>query len=156
MALSLLSSAPGTAITAFVAAINDSSLSVSTHSILAARLGWDKKAWDYFEKARGIDLGKGTHNSAEGVHSANAGALWQCVAFGFLGLLPAYLSDTLTLSPRLPAHWKKCEFRMQWHGTGVIICAEPGKTVITPEKSLSVCVNGTTRTCSAAGETVFE
>jgi kojibiose phosphorylase len=134
---------------------HDSSLSVSTHAILAARLGWDAKAWQYFVKARAIDLGKGTHNSAEGIHSANAGALWQCVIFGFLGLLPAYLTDTLTLAPRMPKHWERCTFRLCWHGAGVDIIVDREKTAVVPGEKMQICVNGTTKTCPAGRETVF-
>ena len=117
---------------------HDSSLSVTTHSMISAWLGKEKKAWDYFRKACRIDLGAGVHNSGEGVHSANAGALWQCVVFGFLGLRPAYLAECLTLEPRLPRRWKGLELTLIWRGVRVDLSLTRNSVVIRTDQRLNV------------------
>jgi hypothetical protein len=44
---------------------HDSSLSCVIHSILAARLGRDSEAWDFFSRALGIDLDGEAGGAAE-------------------------------------------------------------------------------------------
>jgi len=110
---------------------HDSSLSVATHCIISAWLGLKDKAWDYFIRTRETDLGKGLHNSGEGIHSANAGALWQCVVFGYLGIVPAYLSDELSINPHLPDKWESCKVKLVWHGVRVKVQEDPcGKGIL--------------------------
>jgi len=127
---------------------HDSSLSVSTHAIIAARLGLADKAWRYFVQARDTDIGAG-RDAAEGIHSANAGALWQCVVFGFLGMVPAYQSEELSFAPRLPRGWKACELTICWHGTAVRVRATRAALEITPDAPLTVRVNGAKQHCPA-------
>ncbi|MCX7847775.1 MAG: hypothetical protein N2595_07090 [bacterium] len=125
---------------------HDSSLSVSTHAIIATRLGLARKAWQYFVTARDMDVGAG-RDAAEGIHAANAGALWQCVVFGFLGMLPAYQSDVLSLRPRLPRGWKACALELSWQGVRVQLRVTQKHVELTPEAPLSVEINGTPRRC---------
>jgi kojibiose phosphorylase len=128
---------------------HDSSLSVSTHSMVAARLGDVRKAWQYFTRARAMDFMPATFTAAEGIHAANAGALWQCVMFGFLGLQPAYLTSTLTLTPHLPAAWRAVRCSVMWRGARVALLVRKNSVVVTPDRALRVCVNGVTKRCPA-------
>ena len=134
---------------------HDSSLSVTTHAIICAWLGLREKARRYFEKACEIDLGPGLCSAAEGVHSANAGALWQCVVFGFLGVEPAYQTGTLTLRPNLPQKWESVELNLAWHGVPVGIQVQRQKVLIRTRKPLPVCVNGRTVLCRPERTEVF-
>lgn len=131
---------------------HDSSLSVSTHAIIAARLRLAAKAWQYFARARDMDIGAG-RDAAEGIHSANAGALWQCVVFGFVGMLPAYQSELLSLAPRLPRRWKACALRLYWHGVPVAIRVTHAAVELTPDAALDVQINGRTHHCPAHATT---
>jgi kojibiose phosphorylase len=115
---------------------HDSSLSTSTHAIVAARLGDIRKAWDYFTRARGIDFAPRSTGAAEGVHAANAGALWQCVVIGFLGLTPAYLDETFSLAPLLPRHWRGVHATLHWRGARIRVEARPFATTITANTAL--------------------
>jgi len=134
---------------------HDSSLSVSTHAMIAARLGDQRKAWDYFKRARAMDFMPGAFTAAEGIHAANAGALWQCVMFGFLGLQPAYLTETLTLTPRMPAAWRAVRCSMMWHGTRVALTVCKSYVEVTPDRALHVCINGVAKRCPAGTATRF-
>lgn len=126
---------------------HDSSLSYATHAIIASRLGLRARAWEYFTAARDMDVGAG-RDASEGVHAANAGALWQCVTFGFLGMIPAYQSDVLTLTPRLPKHWRACEVYLKWQGVGVRLRVTQKSVELTPEAALTVRVNGKLVECA--------
>ena len=134
---------------------HDSSLSPTTHCILAALLGMAEKALHYFEQVCRCDLAPQGAPAAAGIHAANAGGLWQCVVFGFLGLEPAYLGDELNLAPRLPSHWTGCRIRVEWRGVPVTIDARRDRIEVAPEGRLPVRVNGVRRWCAAGKTSTF-
>lgn len=109
---------------------HDSSLSAGMHQIIATRMGLDEEAWRFWEMGRAIDLDIAAGGAAEGIHIANAGAVWQMAVFGFAGLLTAMQSDVLSLSPRLPARWRRLNFPLVWKGTPVQIDIAPGSVTV--------------------------
>jgi trehalose/maltose hydrolase-like predicted phosphorylase len=123
---------------------HDSSLSAGIHSIMAARLGLAKEAWDFWLKSAFLDLDLGTEAAAEGIHIAGAGANWQVAVYGFAGLKPALQSDVLSLAPRLPAKLTKLSLPLVWKGQPLYIEIETGRLTVTNRsaKALSVCVHG--------------
>ncbi len=92
-----------------------SSLSPAIHAWVAARLGLDDIAYHMFEHAAWIDLKDNKGNVRDGIHAAACGGLWQAVVFGFCGLhiTPA---GNLAVDPRLPAHWKRVSFTVNYRG----------------------------------------
>ena len=67
--------------------LHDSSLSLSTHSVLACDIGDVELGYQMFRKACGIDLSnENPHSSDAGIHAASCGGLWQCVVYGFGGV----------------------------------------------------------------------
>ncbi|MGZ9583364.1 glycoside hydrolase family 65 protein [Paenibacillus marinisediminis] len=94
--------------------LHDSSLSLSTHSILAGDFGDNELAYSLFQKATEIDLGPNPHSSDAGIHTASIGGIWECVVMGFAGL--RMLGGTLHLNPRLPKTWSALSFPLYWQG----------------------------------------
>jgi kojibiose phosphorylase len=91
-----------------------SSLGASVHSILAANLDEDK-AYKYFMQAALIDLQDTFGNTADGIHAASAGGVWQSVVFGFGGI---QLKDNGPVAtPHLPSNWTRLKFKLHWRGT---------------------------------------
>ena len=76
-----------------------SSLSRTTHALVAARLGDTELALRYFREAASIDLADTAARSAGGVHIATLGGLWQVAVFGFAGL--SLLDDAIAFDPQL-------------------------------------------------------
>jgi kojibiose phosphorylase len=109
---------------------HDSSLSAGVHAIVAARLGLADAAWQSWEKAVGLDLDVERGAAAEGVHIANAAAIWQVLVFGFAGMRKAVQSDLLTLRPRLPIGWSRLAFPLVWHGCPVYVDVTPGGVTV--------------------------
>ncbi|ETI70180.1 glycoside hydrolase family 65 protein [Neobacillus vireti] len=95
--------------------LHDSSLSLSTHSILANDLGHEEMAYSLFKRATEIDLGPLMHTSDQGVHAASIGGIWQSVVLGFGGV--RMLDGKLRINPRLPKHWRELRFSINWHGS---------------------------------------
>ncbi len=106
---------------------HDSSLSPGVHAIIATWLGRHEEAWRFWQQAAGIDLDVEQGGAAEGIHIANAAALWQVVVFGFLGMRSALQSDELMLEPVLPAAWESLSLPLVWKGC-------PLRLVITREQ----------------------
>lgn len=98
---------------------HDSSLSPGVHAMVAARLDRLEDALRFFHAAAGVDLDVARGGAREGIHIANAGALWQAAVFGFAGLRTALQADRLTLNPRLPPSWTRLAFPLVWRGVPV-------------------------------------
>ncbi|MGF2055651.1 glycoside hydrolase family 65 protein [Vagococcus fluvialis] len=96
--------------------VHDSSLSLSTHSILASLLGNTELAYDFFEKLITIDLGKNMHSSDQGIHSASMGGVWQSVVFGFGGLKYDMNHENLYIQPKLPKEWESLTYQFYYQG----------------------------------------
>ena len=94
--------------------MHDSSLSLSTHSIIANDLGNKEIAYDLFKRATRIDMGQNLDSSNHGIHSASLGGIWQCIVMGFGGV--RMLGEKLRINPNLPDKWSNLEFPMYWKG----------------------------------------
>lgn len=77
--------------------LHDSSLSLSTHSILASDIDEKDLAYKLFQEATKIDLGENMKTSDHGIHAASLGGLWQIVVNGFGGL--RMVGGNLRISP---------------------------------------------------------
>ncbi len=94
--------------------LHDSSLSLSTHCILANDMGNRELAYELFCKAAAIDVGPNMKTSDAGIHAASLAGVWQSVVFGFGGV--RMLDGKLRLNPALPAGWRSLEFYICWQG----------------------------------------
>ena len=95
--------------------LHDSSLSLSTHSVLACDIGEVELGYEMFRKASGIDLSNADpHSSDAGIHAASFGGLWQCAVFGFGGL--RMVGGKLRIDPKLPAAWTRLCYTVMWRG----------------------------------------
>lgn len=101
--------------------IHDSSLSLSTHSILASDMGEKGLAYSLFQKASMIDLGTFMGSSNAGIHAASFGGVWQCVVYGFGGV--RMLDGKLRICPSLPDEWEELSFTIFWKGQKLAVKA---------------------------------
>jgi len=109
--------------------LHDSSLSLSTHSVLASDIGAPELGYEMFRKACLIDLDNANpHSSDAGIHAASYGGLWQCVVQGFGGL--RMLGGKLRISPNLPRAWKKLSYTLLWKGENLAVTVTPGAVEI--------------------------
>lgn len=94
--------------------LHDSSLSLSTHCVLASDMGETDLAYDLFSRAARIDLGPNMKTSDHGIHAASLGGIWQSVVNGFGGV--RMLNGQLRINPRLPKAWDRLAFPIHWQG----------------------------------------
>jgi alpha,alpha-trehalose phosphorylase len=91
----------------------DSSLSACVQAIVAAEIGAEDKALEYFQYALLMDLADVAGNVVDGVHIASTGGVWMALMYGFAGL-----SDhdaQLRFDPRLPSSWRGMRFPLRFH-----------------------------------------
>nr|WP_314845707.1 glycosyl hydrolase family 65 protein [uncultured Microbacterium sp.] len=93
----------------------DSTLSAVVQSILAAEVGYQELALQYFTQSLFVDLHDLHHNAADGVHVASAGGVWTALVCGFGGMRD--YAGELSFDPRLPADWPSLSFPLQWRGS---------------------------------------
>ncbi|MCD8019010.1 MAG: glycoside hydrolase family 65 protein [Clostridiales bacterium] len=94
--------------------VHDSSLSLSTHAVLACDMGERDMAYDLYKQASMIDLGPFMGSSNAGIHAASFGGSWQCVVYGFGGV--RMLGEKLRIHPILPDAWDYLSYTIMWKG----------------------------------------
>jgi alpha,alpha-trehalose phosphorylase len=97
----------------------DSSLSACVQAMAAAQIGFDEHAERYFREALFVDLADLHGNTRDGVHVASAGGVWGTVVFGFAGLFES--GTAISFDPHLPAAWSSMSFRVQRHGSRMLV-----------------------------------
>jgi alpha,alpha-trehalose phosphorylase len=135
----------------------DSSLSACMQSIIAAEVGDDERALEYFRFALLMDLADGAGDSADGVHIASAAGVWQALVFGFGGVRD--FDGRLSIIPHLPGDWESLAFSLRFRDRQLRIHlahdeerylledGEPVELTIRGQRQLlrkgrSLCING--------------
>ncbi len=90
----------------------DSSLSACVQSILAAEIGYEDKALEYFNYALLMDLADVAGNVVDGVHIASTGGVWMALTYGFGGMTD--FQGELAFEPRLPRTWDRLRFSLRF------------------------------------------
>lgn len=112
--------------------LHDSSLSLSTHSVLACDIGDTELGYEMFQKACLIDLDNANpHSSDAGIHAASYGGLWQCVVYGFGGV--RMLGGKLRICPNLPKAWSKLSYTILWKGQKLAVTVTTNRVIIANE-----------------------
>jgi alpha,alpha-trehalose phosphorylase len=108
---------------------HDSSLSCAAYSIMASKIGYLEKAYEYFIDTATLDLDDTHGNTKDGIHTANMGGTWMAMVFGFAGL--RIKEDYISLSPKLPEHWSELKFKFLYKGAHIQVDAKKDRTDVT-------------------------
>ncbi|MFS0784041.1 glycoside hydrolase family 65 protein [Bacillus sp. 1P06AnD] len=121
---------------------HDSSLSHCVFSIMASKVGYRDKAYDYFIETARLDLDNTHGNTKDGLHMANMGGTWMAIVYGFAGLR---IKETgLDISPALPEQWSDYCFTTRYQGCLLAITVNQSslRLQLVEGKSLSIRVYG--------------
>ncbi len=91
---------------------HDSSLSACIYGMMAARLGKEEDAWEYFKQSLLMDHHNLQGNTHHGLHMANMAGTVLFILKGFAGIR----LSPLTLRPILPTSWKSYTFHFHYKG----------------------------------------
>jgi maltose phosphorylase len=92
--------------------VHESSLSPCIHSILAAKIGKEKDAYNLYLRTSRLDLDDYNHEVDEGLHITSMGGTWMSVVYGFGGL--SVKNNLLNFDPMVPEKWESISFRIMF------------------------------------------
>ncbi|WP_234122058.1 glycoside hydrolase family 65 protein [Clostridium hydrogenum] len=90
--------------------VHESSLSPCIHSIIAAEVGYEDKAYDLYLRTARLDLDNYNNDTVDGLHITSMAGTWMSIVHGFGGL--RIKDNTLSLNPFIPKAWTKYSFKV--------------------------------------------
>jgi maltose phosphorylase len=92
--------------------VHESSLSPCVHAILASKLGYKERAYEFYLRTARLDLDDYNNDTEEGCHITSMAGTWMSVVKGFGGM--RVKEDKLHLNPFIPDKWKSYSFRLEF------------------------------------------
>ncbi len=94
--------------------VHESSLSSCIHSILAATLGRQEKAYEMYLRTARLDLDDYNNDTCDGLHITSMGGTWMAFVQGFGGM--RVRNGQLHFNPFIPEGWNSYSFRLNFRG----------------------------------------
>ena len=92
--------------------VHESSLSPCVHSILAAKLGYEEKAYEMYLRTARLDLDDYNNDTEDGCHITSMAGTWLSVIKGFGGM--RVVDGELQLNPFIPTRWESYAFKVKF------------------------------------------
>lgn len=120
--------------------VHESSLSPCVHAILAARLGYKERAYEFYLRTARLDLDDYNNDTEEGCHITSMAGTWMSVVKGFGGM--RVRNGQLHINPFLPDKWKSYSFRLEFRHRviKIRISADGVDTVLESGEPLDIIV----------------
>ncbi len=116
----------------------DSSLSAVVQSIIAAELGYTEQAMDFFLRGLYVDLADMHKNTADGVHVASCGGVWQALVQGFGGFRD--YNGVFSIDPKLPEEWEALTYRVTIRGNRIRVTMDHERVELVLENAVAPAV----------------
>lgn len=94
--------------------VHESSLSPCVHAILAAKLGDEARAYEFYLRTSRLDLDDYNNDTEDGCHITSMAGTWMSVVEGFGGM--RVRDNKLSFEPFLPAKWQSFSFHIGFRG----------------------------------------
>lgn len=122
--------------------VHESSLSPCVHSILAASLGNEEKAYEMYVRTARLDLDDYNNDTEDGCHITSMAGTWMSVVYGFGGL--RVKEGKVHLKPFIPSQWNAYSFKMVFRGAQLKInITQDGVTIENQsEKQIEIVLDG--------------
>ncbi|VAW20371.1 Maltose phosphorylase [hydrothermal vent metagenome] len=136
--------------------VHESSLSACIHSILAAKIGYYEKAYEFYLRTARLDLDDYNNDSKDGLHITSMGGTWMAIVMGFGGLRVS--KERLVFNPFLPDKWNSYSFRVDYKGAHLEVKMEKNKFIIKNRsgKDAPLIIWGAEMTAKANNELVVK
>ncbi len=94
--------------------VHESSLSPCVHAILAAKLGDEQRAHEFYLRTSRLDLDDYNNDTEDGLHITSMAGTWMSVVEGFAGM--RVREGQLQFTPFLPGKWQSFAFNIRFRG----------------------------------------
>ncbi len=120
--------------------VHESSLSPCVHSIIAAKLNNEAKAYEFYLRTARLDLDDYNNDTEDGLHITSMAGTWMSVVEGFAGM--RVKNNQLEFNPFLPAKWKSFSFTIGFRGAILKIKITENNITISNNTAidLNICV----------------
>ena len=95
--------------------VHESSLSPCVHAILAAKLGDEKRAYEFYLRTSRLDLDDYNNDTEDGCHTTSMAGTWLAVIEGFGGM--RVRDGKLNFNPFIPEKWQTFSFKIRFRGS---------------------------------------
>jgi maltose phosphorylase len=95
--------------------VHESSLSPCVHAILAAKLGDEARAYEFYLRTSRLDIDDYNNDTEDGCHITSMAGTWMAVVEGFGGM--RVKNGMLSFDPFLPGKWESFSFNVGFRGT---------------------------------------
>jgi maltose phosphorylase len=95
--------------------VHESSLSPCVHSILAARLSDEEKAYAFYLRTARLDLDDYNNDTEDGLHITSMAGSWMSIVEGFAGM--KVRDNQIQFNPFVPSQWNSFSFNIGFRGT---------------------------------------
>ncbi len=109
--------------------VHESSLSPCVHVILAAKLGYEEKAYEMYLRTARLDLDDYNNDTEDGCHTTSMAGTWMSVTKGFGGMRVDN-EGQLHFSPMIPQQWDSYSFKIFFRTTGIEVITTKDKVVV--------------------------
>ena len=118
--------------------VHESSLSPCVHAILAAKLGDETRAYEFYLRTARLDLDDYNNDTEDGCHTTSMAGTWMSVVEGFGGM--RVRNGQLQFHPFLPGKWASFSFKVGFRGSllNVKVSKEGVQIINQSDKALSV------------------
>jgi maltose phosphorylase len=108
--------------------VHESSVSASTHSIVASAIGEKQKAYELYLRTARLDLDDYNNEVSEGLHITSMAGTWLAIVQGFGGM--RVIDGKLHFSPHIPDKWISFAFNIRFRENQLNIRVEKNSTII--------------------------
>ncbi|RZF61908.1 family 65 glycosyl hydrolase domain-containing protein [Sphingobacterium corticibacterium] len=99
--------------------VHESSLSPCVHAIIAAKLGKEDKAYEFYLRTARLDLDDYNNDTEDGLHITSMAGTWLAIVEGFAGM--RVRDGQLHFQTFIPKNWQSYAFHVQYRGTKLYI-----------------------------------
>ncbi|RYE09036.1 MAG: glycoside hydrolase family 65 protein, partial [Sphingobacteriaceae bacterium] len=108
--------------------VHESSLSPCVHAILAAKLGDQQRAYEFYLRTARLDLDNYNNDTEDGCHITSMAGTWMAVVEGFGGM--RVKNGQLSFTPFLPEKWKSFSFHINFRNILLEVKVSAGQVTI--------------------------
>src|SRR3546814_740827 len=116
--------------------VHESSLSPCIHSILAAKLKEEQRAYEFYLRTARLELDDYNNDTEDGLHITSMAGTWMSIVEGFAGM--RVKDGRLSFEPFVPSAWLSFSFSIGFRGAQLTCKISKGQMELTNHSAMAV------------------